>query len=216
MKFTLVRPILCVAALLMAGGFALAYPRPSAYPLSWELGFEHSKPKRVAIRPKGTVDTQAFWYVTFTVTNSGREEQRFLPVFEMLTEDGRVIRSDKDIPPVVLETIRIREKNKHLQSINEIAGAIRPGVDQAREGVAIWREPSPEMGQFSIFVKGLSGESTFLTDEQGKPVKLRQADGKEESVVLFKTLQVRYHMAGDEKYPGNDAVEKVDEQWIMR
>lgn len=216
MKSSLVRPVLCVVALLMAGGLALGYPKPNTYSLSWELAFEHAKPKRVLIRPKGAAEPQAFWYMTFTVTNPTKEEQRYLPVFDMLAEDGRVIRSDKDIPPAVLEAIRLREKNKHLQSIEEIAGTIRPGIDQAKDGVAIWREPAPEMGQFTIFVKGLSGESAYLKDDQGKVVKVKRADGQEEDVVLFKTLQVRYHMPGDEKFPGNDVVEKVDEQWIMR
>lgn len=216
MKISHVRPVLCVVALLLAGGLAFAYPRPNTYPLSWELGFEHAKPKRLLMKPKGADAPQAFWYMTFTVTNPTKEDQRYLPVFDMLAEDGCVIRSDKDIPPAVLEAIRLREKNKHLQSIEDIAGVLRPGIDQAKDGVAIWREPAPEMGQFAIFVKGLSGESAYLKDDQGKVVKAKRADGQEEDVVLFKTLQIRYHMAGDEKYPGHDVVEKVDEQWIMR
>jgi hypothetical protein len=204
MKTSPVQPILCVVALLMASGLAVAqaYPRPNVYPLSWELGLEYSQLKRVLIRPRGSDQPQAFWYVTFTVTNPGRDEQRFLPVLEMLTDTGSVIRSDRDIPPVVLETIRLRERNRDLQSISEIAGTLRPGADQAKDGVAIWREPMARMGQFSIFVKGLSGERAYLKDAEGNLVKTRQPDGKEEPVVLFKTLQIRYHT--------------VDETWVMR
>jgi hypothetical protein len=100
--------------------------------------------------------------------------------------------------------------------MNQIPGVLRVGEDQAKDGVAIWKEPTPEMGRFKIFVGGLSGESTQLTDDKGQVVQQTTKDGKKETIVLWKTLQIEYHMIGDDRFPGNDPVELVEKQWVMR
>ena len=93
-----------------------------------------------------------------------------------------------------------------------IGGSLRIGPDQARDGVAIWAEPAAELGSFSIFVGGLSGEFAFLKDASGAEVKT--ADGK--PIILRKTLQLNYLIRGDEVYPGEDAVNENAETWVMR
>lgn len=193
---------ICLAFTALVG----AYPKPSPYPVTWELKFEYDHPKRLVITPPGAKEPQAFWYVTYTITNPTRDEQKFMPVFEMMTEDGRIVRGDKDIPTDVLTTIRIREKKPHLLSALDIAGNLRPGDDQAKDGVAIWREPMVRMGQFTIFVAGISGEAVVL--EPKAPRK--------DKTILWKTLQIRYHMLGDDRHPGIQSVEFVDESWVMR
>ncbi|MGE5607658.1 MAG: hypothetical protein ACM359_00240 [Bacillota bacterium] len=208
--------VLSLAGLLCLAVSAGGYPKPSAYPISWELKFEHSTPKRLVITPKGAQKAQAYWYMTYTVTNLGDQEWRFLPVFELMTEDGKVIRSDNNVPPVALEAIRVREKNRSLESVTEIGGVIRAGEDQARDGVAIWPEPTPDMAMFSIFAGGLSGEGIVLKDDKGQVVTREAKDGKKEPVVLHKTLQMDFHIPGDDRYPGKDEIDVLDEQWVMR
>jgi hypothetical protein len=228
----------------LAVATAGAFPKPSPYPISWELKFDYGQPKRVVVTPPGSNSAQAYWYMTFTVTNLGDAERRFIPVLEMLTESGQVIRSDGKryesidgeirevkkwikvgeevkevpelIPPVVLEMIRAREKNPRLESVTEIASTIRLGEDQAREAVAIWPEPTPEMGRFTIFVTGLSGEAVVLSGEKGEPVMRTTKDGKKEPIILRKTLALTYQMYGDDQNPGGDPVEAVSKEWVMR
>jgi len=207
---------MCIGSLAFLAALAIGFPKPSPYPITWELNFEHSKPTRVVVTPKGSTTAQAYWYMTYTITNMGDQEQQFLPNFELLADDGRVIHSDIEIPTEVLETIRIREKSKTLESVTQIAGTIRIGEDQARDGVAIWPEPNARMGQFSIFVGGLSGEATILKDEDGNVVTKAGADGKKAPVVLHKTLELQYHVPGDDRYPGQDAVHEQAQKWIMR
>src|SRR5436309_10296030 len=98
-----------IASFLLAQTFVQAYPKPSPYPVSWELKFEHGKPQRIVVEVPGAAAPQAYWYLTYTVTNNTDKEQTFLPVFEMLTEDGRIIRSDKAIPAGVFGAIKQRE-----------------------------------------------------------------------------------------------------------
>jgi hypothetical protein len=200
----------------MLAASAHAFPKPSPYPISWELKFDYSTPKRIVVRPKGADAPQAYWYMTFTVTNNSGEERKFLPRFEMITNDGEVLRSDNKIPQDIIESIRQAERNRHLEPVHALAGTLRIGEDQAREGVAIWKEPDPKMGRFSIFVTGLSGEAVILTGKDGKPEEKTDADGKKSPVILFKTLRIDYHVPGDEKFPGNDVVDLAGQEWVMR
>lgn len=180
------------------------FPKPALYPTSWELDFQSGMPQRVVIDLPGR-GPQAFWYISYTVTNNTDREQLFLPRFEMLANDGSVIRSDRAVPAVVFDTIKQREKKQFLEPFHQIAGTLRIGEDQARDGVAIWPEPPGKMGRFSIFVEGLSGETAT--------VRLGDRD-----VILRKQLQLNYHVRGDEVYRGEDAVNAAEtaQAWVMR
>ncbi len=190
----------------MPPSVASAYPKPTTAPSSWELDFSHSKPKRI------TVDGVAYWYMTYGVVNNTDEERQFLPSFQLVMEDGQVIQSDRRIPFAAFQAIKAREKNRFLEHYTTLGGALRLGEDEAKEGVAIWQEPNPEMGRFSIFVTGLSGEHVIMKGPDGK--ELKDAEGR--PVILRKTLQLNYHIRGDEAYPGEDAVNDNPEQWVMR
>jgi len=208
--------LVVIAVSLFCSTIAGAFPKPSAYPVSWQLTFTHGKPQRIVITPPGEKTPQAYWYMTYSVVNNTRDEQEFLPVFELMTEDGKVLRSDKDISDTIVGEIRIREQNKDLLSSLKMAGTLRVGVDQAKLGVAIWKEPLVQMGQFKIFVGGLCGEAVNLTDEDGKLVEVAGPDGKKVPVVVRKTLQITYKLLGDDLYPGKDPLDKLAEEWIMR
>src|SRR4051812_14579511 len=98
MKHLLVSVALIAFALLcptFRGTFARAdAPKPSLYPKSWELKFEHQVPKRVVVQLPNTSVPQPYWYMTYTVTNLSSQEQMWLPSFDMMLKDGRVVRSD--------------------------------------------------------------------------------------------------------------------------
>jgi hypothetical protein len=207
------RFMLAMSLLLAMAGVARAdYPKPSVYPIAWEFKFDYDTPRRIVVSVPGTDAPQAYWYITYTVTNNSDKEQMFLPVFEMLTKDGTVIRSDNKIPPQVFDAIKKQEKKPFLETFPKVEGLLRLGEDQARDGVAIWPEPSPRMGQFSIFVGGLSGETAALKDSAGQPVK--DKDGN--PVILRKTLQLNYIVRGDGVYPGEEEVNENPKDWVMR
>jgi hypothetical protein len=142
--------------------------------------------------------------MTYTVTNNTDKEQLFLPALELLTQDGRIIRNDFKIPRSVFEAIKKREGDRFLQPAALVGGELRLGPDQAKDGVAIWPEPSPEMGHFSIFVSGLSGETATVKGPDGK------------DIILRKTLQLNYLIRGDDIYPGEDEVNENPSEWVMR
>jgi hypothetical protein len=182
----------------------VGHPSPSPYPISWELEFEPGIPRRVTIQLPGEATPRAFWYLTYTVTNKTKQEQTFLPVIEMLSENGTLVRSDFRVPLAVFQLIKGAEKKQFLEQQHEIGGEIRLGVDEARDGVAIWAEPTREMGRFSIFVQGLSGETARVKDANGK------------EVILRKSLQLNYFVRGDDVFPGEDEVNVDARAVVMR
>jgi len=197
------------------------YPTPNTYSSAWSLKFEHSLPKRIVVEIPGQKLSQAFWYMTYTVTNKTDRELSWLPTFEFLTEDGKVIQSDgKDIPAVVYEQIKARERKQFLEPASKVAGTIRLGEAQAKDSVAIWKEPALELGHFSIFVSGLSGEVRQFKKVDGNLVELKTGadfkDVKENLVILRKTLQLNFFINGDDVYPGEDEVNENAEVWVMR
>lgn len=182
---------------------AQAFPTPSVFPIAWQFDFIHASPKRVIVEVPGQANAEAFWYITYTVTNNTDRERMFLPVFEMLTDAGAVIRSDNAIPDAVFQAIKLREDSRFLQTSIQIGGQLLLGDDQAKDGVAIWREPSPTMGQFSIFVTGLSGE--FASFKVG-----------DKEFTLQKTLQLNYQTIGASNDPADNHIKAMDEHWVMR
>ena len=198
---------------------AMAFPKPSIYPVAWQLKFEHSGPKRIVVTTPGTNIPKAYWYMTFAVTNLTESEQRFLPAFEMVTNDGKLIRSDKDVPESVFTAIKKRERSKTLEPMEKITGRLLIGEDQARDGVAIWPEPSPRMGTFHIFISGLSGESVFMKNGEEVEIKdwTKTSDEERKKLsTLRKTLDLTYQIPGDEIKPEEDVVLSKGEEWLMR
>jgi hypothetical protein len=180
------------------------FPKPSPYPVSWELTFQHSVPKRILVQGPGDSNPSAYWYMTYhVVNNTDRDKILFYPSFEMMLEDGQVIRSDMGISPGVFDAIKKHEHLKYLQSEDLIGGDLRQGEDQSKDGVAIWAEPRLRMGTFTIFFSGFWGESATVT-----------VGDKE--VTLHKSLQLTYHLDSDENHPGGGDLVAKDETYVMR
>lgn len=193
--------LLLTLSFMVAASTARAdYPQPSPYPVTWQLDFRHGKPTRLVMHLPGKSEPQAYWYMTYTVTNNTDQEQLFLPEFDLVTHEGKIVRNDTDIPKEVFDTIKHREGMRFLKTDAQIGGELRIGDDQAKDGVAIWPEPSPRMGQFQIYVSGLSGETATVKGPNGKPQILR------------KTLELNYLVRGNSP----DAVVEQPQRWVMR
>ncbi|HWE02274.1 MAG TPA: hypothetical protein VG326_07655 [Tepidisphaeraceae bacterium] len=219
----LFRPAVALAAALAAGSMLVVpastaqagkHPEPSVYPLptAWYLTFKHGAVKRIVVDVPGSNVPAAYWYLTYVVTNNTGKEVDFLPDFELVTQDGKIHRSDQAIPLPVFNAIKRAEGNDLLISPTQIAGPLHQGEDQAKDSVAIWREPPGRLGTFSIYVGGLNSEFVHAADNDGKPIT--DADGK--PITLRKTLELDYTVWGDEVKPELDLVHPKPDEWIMR
>ncbi len=200
---------------------AKPYPIPAIYSGVWSLKFEHALPKRIVVEIPGQKLPKAYWYMTYTVTNKTDREQAWLPTFEFLTEEGKVIQSDgKSIPGKVFDTIKAQEKNQFLEPFTKVTGQLRVGDAEAKESVIVWEEPEPELGHFSIFITGLSGEVRQFKKVDGNLVELKTGadfiEAGKNLVILRKTLQLNFFINGDDIYPGQDVLNEKAEVWVMR
>ena len=75
---------------------------------------------------------------------------------------------------------------------------------EAKDGVAIWEEPDADMGTFTIYLSGLSGEMATVKGPDGK------------DVILRKTLEMNYFTRGDTQTSGSSEVVEQSHQWVMR
>lgn len=143
-------------------------PQPSSPPISWDLKFEFLDPKRIEIQLPGDSRPQVYWYMVYTVVNTGARTQYFFPTFQIVTEDLKVIDTDIGIDPLVFDAIRERYKltHKYLVPPTRAIGDLPAGDDNARESVAIWRDFDLRSNQFKVFVAGLSGEARFVRNPE--------------------------------------------------
>jgi len=203
------------------------FPEPSLYAKEWELKFEHKTPKRIVVDDPKTGKRGAYWYMTYTVTNPTSKPIEFAPSFSLLSQNSQSfepIRSDIGVPQSVFARIFEREGNRFLENQRKIQGTLNPGEEQARDGVAIWPEPQARMGRFEIFVSGLSGEYAIMKRKEGRFVQIDLRKAAEElkgvpdkdRLTLRKTLQLSFHVPGDEVRAGEDPVIKKGQKWVMR
>ncbi len=209
-----------------------AGPEPSVTPVSWELEFKFLDPRRLDVQLPGSDRPETYWYMVYTVTNPTQRSRRFFPLFQLVTEDLRVIDTDMGISPLVFEAIRERHKitHKYLVHPTQAIGALLTGDDNARESVAIWRDTdlTLKLNKFTIYVAGLSGETRLIRNPvydsaQPESRKVTGPDGQEREVVtnpkyftLRKTLEIRYTLPGSPRMHDEAAPERGDQRWIMR
>lgn len=194
--------------------FAGKHPEPSVYPLpnAWYLGVKAGMLKRIVVAVPGQKAPNAYWYLPYTVTNNTGKEINFFPEFEMVTQDGKIHRSDNHVPLAVFQAVKKDNGNDLLVSANDVIGILHQGDDQAKDCVAIWEEPMPRMGTFAVYGAGFSSESVYAVDDKGEKIK----DGQGNLILLRKTLALDYVIFGDEIAPDKDIVHLKKESWIMR
>lgn len=226
--------ILLISALLLGAGDAQtpvgSGPMPSLTPISWEFDFRYQPPQRIEMQLPGHDSPDVYWYMVYTVTNTSGTTQRFMPTFQLVTEELRVIDTDSGINPVVFEAIRDRHSTTHKYLVHptQAIGDLAVGDDNARESVAIWRATDVNVNNFSIYAAGLCGEAQLLRNpaydaKQPETRRIAGSDGVERDVVvnpkhfvIRKTLELRYEWPGSEAARETSRPRLASAKWIMR
>lgn len=177
------------------------YPKPAPVPFRWELEFEPGE-LRLYIDP---TTTDPFWYFTYTITNRTGKDQLWAPSFVLYSDAGDLLQSGRDVPTRITEELMAMLGNRLLEDQNSIIGDILQGRENAREGLVIWPARNLKVNEISMFIAGLSGETARVKN----PIN-------DHEVILRKTLERDYLLAGDALARGGKAVDFVEQQWIMR
>jgi hypothetical protein len=192
----------CITLLVLVTlSAAIAYPKPAVVPYRWELDFEPG-PLRLYVDP---VTGASYWYFTYVVTNRTGDDQIWAPSFVLYTDQGEILSSGEGVPTVIEESVREMIGNPLLEMQNEVIGDLYQGREHAKDGLVVWRAPSTDVNELSLFVSGISGETARVEN----PIS-------GEELILRKTLQRDYLIRGDATARGSDPVELVDERWVLR
>jgi len=215
--------LLAVAAVAVTATVASsdAPPKPSVVPVSWQLDFQYHPIESITVVPPGEKKARTYWYVLFTVTNKTKADQVYVPSFDLATETGEIIRAGEGVPTSVFKAIVKRHNNPLLASLAEVSGRILQGEDNAKDGVAIWKNFDPKARKFDVFIGGLSGERATIKlpapvtivekDDDGKPHKVTKTE-----MILAKTLQLSYSIPGEAAARTRILPKLLGKKWIMR
>lgn len=148
---------------------------------------------------------KSYWYFTYKVVNRTGQDRMFAPRVELLTDDGKILRSGRDVPIAVLRDIQRVLGNRLIEDQNEIIGDVLVGPENAKEGLVIWTAPNANVKELTMFFTGLSGETTQVPHpETGEPV------------TLAKTLARQYRTEGTAILRPSEPLESVREDWVWR
>ena len=197
-----------------------AAPQPSEVPTAWELDFQFQAPKAVTLALPGH-EARTYWYLVYRVINRSDQDVIYVPNFVLYTDTGQISPAGQGVPVSAFEAIKKLTNDPLLLDVTNITGKLLQGEDNARVGVAIWQDFDPKAGEIDVFIGGLSGETA--TVPLPVPVEVEQTTpaGKTEkvtktSVVLSKTLRVRYAVPGEAAGRTRTAVKQLDKEWVMR
>ena len=218
MKYVLV---IAAAVLAVTGIAVLAQPKPSPASDAWQLDFDCEPLQTIEINTPGQ-EMQKFWFLRYTLTNRTKEDQVFVPEFVLYTDNGDVARAQRRVPPMVYDKIKKAFNDPQLKDQTAMTGKILMGEDNAKRGVAVFRDFDGIAGEVHVFVGGLSGETAKV--ELPVEVQVRQINPRGEpevvskkEVLLARTLDLKYI------FPGNPAARSFrdplphkEKNWIMR
>lgn len=198
-----------VAVLLGALGVAVGLaPEPDPIPRRWQLAIEPGEMRVASVDVPG-VGTRAYYFMTYKVTNTSDTDLLFTPTFDMLTDDGELLRSGRDVPLEVTKEILRRVDNPFVQDQVSIVGSLLQGEANAKEGLVIWPVTSIRSSELNIFAGGFSGET--------RPVEtVNPADHSHMKVLLRKTLMMRFQGPGELRDMEGRTVSMIDRTWVMR
>jgi len=196
-------------------------PRPSIVPTKPELEFTYETPQQIVLTPPGGKGPQTYWYVLYQIQNRTGADQIFAPDFVLYTDTGEVVRSGKGVPTTVFAAIQKRHNNPLLQNATGMTGRILQGADNAKDGVAIWRDFDPAARAFDVFVGGLSDERAVVKLPSPVMVEQRDAQGEVRSVArdevtLAKTLKLSYSLPGEASARAAIKPKLIKKTWVMR
>lgn len=184
---------------------ALAAPQPSAVPTRWEFQVEAGHLKTTVFNVPGE-GRRAFAFTTMLITNNTGSDRYLTPSFELASDEGDILRSGRDVPPAVVQTLLGSLGNPLLMDETTIQRSpLLQGPEHAREVLIVWPLNDLNVDELTIYAAGLSGEN--------KTIQLPNSD---ETVVLRKTLMLRHAVPGEILPGSSEPIERVAEQWIMR
>jgi hypothetical protein len=194
------------AAMAAASLIALtaAAPEPDPVPRRWQLDL-YPGALRVASFDIPGVGQRMFLYMDYAVVNNSGQDLLFAPAFELANGEGEILRSGRDVPNSVTESIVASLQNPYSQDQIEIIGTLLQGREHGKDGVVIWPVTDANPERLTVYAAGFSGE-TATVEPPNSDIRF----------VLRKTLRMDFDSPGDMKGVRNEVIPVREQSWIMR
>ena len=194
-------------------GLLLASPEPSVVPKPgiWTLDVRFENPEQIVL--KGDNSQQRYWYIILNLTNKSDKDVDFFPSCELVTDTLQVVPAIKGTSSVLFDKIKTRHQGKYpfLQLIETAGVKMLQGEDNALDIAVIFPDFDPNARTVNIFISGLSNEIVAVDSPSEK-----DQDGNPAKILLRKTLQLTYSIAGDPKVRADQNLKLEDKRWVMR
>ncbi len=150
-------------------------------------------------------DGRNYWYMTYLVVNRTGQDRMWAPRFDLLSDDGQVRRSGRDVPSEVVSDLLRVIGSALLEDQNQVIGELLQGIENAKEGLVVWPATNLAVKELTIFGSGLSGETKVVVD----PIT-------GEDVVLSRTLRRDYATAGEQVLRPTEPLTLREQTWVWR
>lgn len=224
MRINAIAFLFALVVMSMCVGQAQTAPKPSIIPVSWQLEIKVERPQPIEVFFPGQAKPKLYWYLRYTLINNTGRDQIFVPNFLLYTETGQTILAGKKIPLLVFQNIKKRHNQPLLQTRTNMTGKILQGLDNAKQGVAIWPDFDPVAGKFDVFIGGISGETVEVTLPKPVVVTEKVISGnkritkkvRKSKVTLHKVLHISYSISGEAAARISTIVQILSKTWLMR
>ena len=123
--------------------------------------------------------------MVYEVTNETESDQRWVPSFTLITDQGEVLDAGSDVPRRIQISILEMLGDVLLEMQSEVSSALLKGEENASRGLVVWKAGREDVRALQVFVSGVSGDIAKVT---------HPLTGEE--VVLHRDLQLSWIVPG--------------------
>jgi hypothetical protein len=178
MRFIITAFLITIAAL---GSVSVAYPKATDHSDRWQLTFETTGLRFFRDSRTG----HGYWVMVYEVTNETESDQRWVPSFTLITDQGEVLDAGSDVPRRIQISILEMLGDVLLEMQSEVSSALLKGEENASRGLVVWKAGREDVRALQVFVSGVSGDIAKVT---------HPLTGEE--VVLHRDLQLSWIVPG--------------------
>jgi hypothetical protein len=146
-----------------------------------------------------------YMYLDYAVVNNSGQDLLFAPAFELANGEGEILRSGREVPQMVTETILKSVQNPFAEDQIEVIGTLLQGRENSKNGVVIWPVTDANPERITIYAAGFSGETATV-----------EPPNSDQRFVLRKTLRMDFETPGDLVGTHSEAIPLREQTWIMR
>ena len=160
---------------LVAIGFVAqvghSYPKASDRAERWQLRLDTGD-----LRFYRDTETGAgYWLLIYEVTNETKEDHRWTPQFDLVTDKGEILSGGDNVPRTVQLRILDIFWDPLMQSQSDASGTLLQGKENAIRSVVIWKAGHEDVREIQVFAAGVSGDTAeVIHPVTGDTKKLRR------------------------------------------